>query len=176
MGEVQPAHSPTRTQSNAPPPPPSIAPRQVYKLQDPYYDTNHGLDQDPYYTISQGVEDDDEEQDYDEDFEAPRPPPPAPTPASHPAGTGARRLRQTWGGATRGSKGRALDGVGAGGDPSALTGRGASVFVPPSKLQEASLWSTAMEQAALERRMGEVGKSCSTAVIVPGIHYVLSQQ
>lgn len=92
---------------------------------------------------------DDEEEDYDGDFEDPRPPPPAPTPAPHSAGTGPRRLRQTWGGATRGSRGRALDGAGAGGD--------SCVFVPPSKLQEASLWSTAMEQAALERRMREVG-------------------
>ena len=91
---------------------------------------------------------DDEEEDYDGDFEAPRPPPPAPTPASPSAGSGPRRLRQTWGRSTRGSGGRSLDSVGADGDSSA--------FVSPSKLQEASLWSTAMEQAALERRMREV--------------------
>lgn len=35
-------------------------------------------------------------------------------------------------------------------------GGDSDVFVPPSRLQEASMWSTAMEQAALERRMGEV--------------------
>ena len=32
-------------------------------------------------------------------------------------------------------------------------------FVPPSKLQEASLWSTAVEQAALERRMREASRA-----------------
>lgn len=40
-----------------------------------------------------------------------------------------------------------VDGVSSEGDSGA--------FVAPSKLQEASLWSTAVEQASLERRMRE---------------------
>lgn len=39
---------------------------------------------------------------------------------------------------------------------------GSGAFVAPSKLQEASLWSTAFEQAALERRMREASMPRTT--------------
>lgn len=84
----------------------------------------------------------------EEKEEQPRPPPPAPIPQpsgrAHP-----RRLKQHWG----------TYPVRRGGWLPADAAKGAQegVFVPPSTLQEPSLWSTAMEQAALERRMKEVG-------------------
>lgn len=127
---------------------------QVYNLQDPYYSSNgqwglasergevKGNDADEYSEFSE---------------EAPRPPPPAPTPmigASDSARP--RRLRQTWGGSpsVRGaiSDRHGLDATYAtNGEDSG----DARAFVAPSKLQEASMWSTAVEQAVLERRMRE---------------------
>ena len=89
--------------------------------------------------------------------EAPRPPPPAPTPMiGAPDSARPRRLRQTWGGSpsVRGaiSDRHGLDATYAtNGEDSG----DARAFVAPSKLQEASMWSTAVEQAVLERRMRE---------------------
>ncbi|CAM9286449.1 unnamed protein product [Scytosiphon promiscuus] len=132
----------------------SFAPAdEIYNLQEPYYRSTGRRDRNDQ---REGKEDDTDEHDQ---FEAPRPPPPAPTPMpstgpSRPLGSG-----QMWGAssARRGSVG--INGRGGGsnrGPMDASSGPGTSgMFVAPSKLQEASLWSTAMEQAALERRMRE---------------------
>lgn len=81
----------------------------------------------------------------EDDEQEPRPPPPAPTPqpSGHP-----RRLKQHWG----------SSGLGRGNRLAADAARESNgdVFVQPSSLQEPSLWSTAMEQEALERKMKEV--------------------
>lgn len=84
----------------------------------------------------------------EEKEEQPRPPPPAPTPqSSGPSYPG--RLRQHWGTNLVRREGRL--------PADAATGGQEGAFVPPSDLQEPSLLSTMMEQAALERRMEEVG-------------------
>jgi len=100
--------------------------------------------------------------------EAPRPPPPAPTPMATAAESARpRRLRQTWGGDTslRGASSSSSSSSSSSTDRHRRDANGAigmedsgrsGTFIPPSKLQEASMWSTAVEQAALERRMREV--------------------
>ncbi|CAN0466427.1 unnamed protein product, partial [Ectocarpus sp. 8 AP-2014] len=129
----------------------SFAPAdQVYKLEDPYYGSSNNNNQQQQDDWEEEDDDDDDskEEDHDE-LEAPRPPPPAPTPMRASGATGPpRRLRQTWGTSTSSQRG-------------SRAGRGCSMdasddaFVAPSRMQEPSLWSTAAEQAELERRMTE---------------------
>ncbi|CAM9357481.1 unnamed protein product [Ectocarpus sp. 12 AP-2014] len=129
----------------------SFAPAdQVYKLEDPYYgsssSSNNNHQQDDWKDDDDDV--DGKEEDHDE-LEAPRLPPPAPTPMRASSANGPpRRLRQTWGTSTsspRGSRAR----------PDCSMDASDDVFVAPSRMQEPSLWSTAAEQAELERRMTE---------------------
>lgn len=171
--------------SNEPPSGP-----QVYKLYDFYSDANTSARQ---WGGGQGEHkskhDDgyDDHNDYDnhdgndnDDVEAPRPPPPAPTPMPASSSTSAssassdnarpRRLRR-WGisDSSRGRRSSSSGRLSGGSEDS-------GAFVPPSKLQEASMWSTAVEQAALERRMKEASMPllstevdtiiCSTPCIV----------
>ncbi|CAM9905244.1 unnamed protein product [Ectocarpus fasciculatus] len=132
----------------------SFAPAdQVYKLEDPYYgsssSTNNHQQRGDWEEDNDG---DSKEEDYDE-LEAPRPPPPAPTPMRVSGATGPprRRLRQTWGtsaSSPRGSSSRTRRGC-------SMDASDDEVFVAPSRMKEPSLWSTAAEQAELERRMAE---------------------
>lgn len=75
-----------------------------------------------------------------------------------------RQLRYNWGSQWRGGR-RPTDDAGR-----TAVGAGGGGFLTPSTLQEASLWSTAVEQANLEHRMKEVRSLCfirtaSTATI-----------
>lgn len=150
--------------------PPLPSAPQVYTLRDPYYSSNSSSQTRPWG----GWETDCEAKDGNRadtgcEFEARRSPPPAPTPMSPSAPSASenvrpRRLRQSWGasasargessgGSRRGSTDSASSsGEGFGGGFGPGPG-GSGAFVAPSKLQEASMWSTAVEQAALERRM-----------------------
>ncbi|CAM9540129.1 unnamed protein product [Ectocarpus sp. 4 AP-2014] len=130
----------------------SFAPAdQVYKLEDPYYGSSNNSHQQQGDWEDDG-DDDGKEEDHDE-LEAPRPPPPAPTPMRASGANGPpRRLRQTWGTSTSSPRGgRARRGYSMDASDDA--------FVAPSRMQEPSLWSTAAEQAELERRMTEASLS-----------------
>ena len=147
---------------------------QVYQIKDP-------SDEDGPWARGHRSED----FEIDGDLETPLPPPPSPTPAPDTTIAGPRRLRQSWGRSPRGSgAGGSSHSNGDRGDVSidwrrqdrleAGTGGGrgggggrrrpgknreevpVGMFVTPSRLQEASLCSTAVEQAALEQRMREV--------------------
>lgn len=147
------------------PPRPLPLDPQIYNLQDSYYSGAGRRDQEDGQESKE-----DEIDDYDE-FEAPRPPPPAPTPMPATGAAGAPRSGQTRGGSNSrrsGSVGSGTDRRSSnGGFVDASSGAGGSGgYVAPSRLQEASLWSTAMEQAALERRMREA----SAKVLVSGGH------
>ncbi|CAN0067566.1 unnamed protein product, partial [Hapterophycus canaliculatus] len=155
-----------------PPPPPPVRPRpvepQVYSLQDPYYGSSVRWDRED------GRESKEDANDEFGDLETPRPPPPAPTPMPATGdATGPLRSGQTWGASSSWRGGGGGSGRGRGssrGSTDASSGLGQSgVYVAPSKLQEASLWSTAMEQAALERRMREASAKTSgfDAGVVP---------
>lgn len=85
----------------------------------------------------------------EEEIEVPHPSPPPPTPAISPAHP--RQPRQTRRGpASRVNRDRAAQ--------AASEGEHHKYFVTPSSLQEPSLCSTVLEQAALERCMKEVGR------------------
>lgn len=126
------------------------APPQVYKLEDPYYGSGSNNHQQGDWE----EDDDDSKEENDFELEAPRPPPPAPTPMRVSGATGPpRRLRQTWATSTSSPRGnRARRG-------SSMDASDDEVFVEPSRMKEPSLWSTAAEQAELERRMTEASVS-----------------
>lgn len=136
---------------------------QVYNLHDPYYSSSNSRP--PAWTDGHRREEehlyeskDDGHVDDNYNFETPRPPPPPPAPTPMPPSVSVStsdsvrpmRLRQSWGGSASPRDGSSSSSGGG------SSGDGSGAFVAPSKLQEASLWSTAVEQAALERRMREV--------------------
>ncbi|CAM9837402.1 unnamed protein product [Pylaiella littoralis] len=133
---------------------------QVYELKDPYYGNTRQWDWRDHHGGKE-EEADDSNSDYFGEFEAPRPPPPAPTPMSASSDSaGPRRLRQTWGNSTYPHGGsQRLGSVESRSDP--------GVFITPSRLQEASMWSTAVEQAALEERMRQASWEGCDAGAVP---------
>lgn len=108
-----------------------------------------------------GQHDNNQREDEEDDEQDPRPPPPAPTPRpsgpSHP-----RKLKQHWGSSALGRGNHVpMD---------AARESKEDVFVRPSSLQEPSLWSTAMEQQALELKMKEVVRPRASTL---GVYYLL---
>lgn len=158
---------------------------QVYKLQDPYYSSNEQWSRSTNRWENEDgeVKGNDADEYYEFLEEAPRPPPPAPTPMAAPAPPASemqsarpRRLRQT--GTTTIRQTSTTNGLrqqqhrrdatyATHGVVDAEDTGNSGAFVPPSKLQEASMWSTAVEQAALERRMRE-------ASVFDGVQYLQS--
>lgn len=164
QGEKEAAEQPSVARGNAPlPRVRPLAPRrvsfapaeQVYRFQDPYTSTS----QQPQELKQQHQEDEEyKKREHDDELEGPRPPPPAPMLAPSASSSKISRPRQAWrispleGNGKRGSttsKGMSML-------TSTSEGEDLSVYLTPSRLQEPSMWSTAMEQAMLERRLREV--------------------
>ncbi|CAM9608394.1 unnamed protein product, partial [Sphacelaria rigidula] len=126
---------------------------QVYKYSTPNREDDTESFSMDNWGQDTGQHDNNQREDEEDDEQDPRPPPPAPTPRpsgpSHP-----RKLKQHWGSSALGRGNHVpMD---------AARESKEDVFVRPSSLQEPSLWSTAMEQQALELKMKEEFDSFAT--------------